>query len=157
MKWWAASNTRMVFLFYLCFMALWGLKNASIDLQVIKEKCTADILLQHLLIDMLERFEGGKSEPFHLKWVMTGGEVIQKSIVQGEAEPLSLQCDIDHTLHRVIIYNTYTMYCILILPWSDILHFWIKHVRTCGLSSMDESVETSALTLESIVFKKLCQ
>ena len=40
------------------------------------------MLLQYMLVDILQRFEGGTTEPFHLDWALTGGEVIQGHIVK---------------------------------------------------------------------------
>ena len=52
-------------------------------LQVIKEeRCNGATLLPYMLVDILQRFDGGTTEPFHLDWALTGGDIIQGSIVK---------------------------------------------------------------------------
>ena len=61
-----------------------------------EENVTGAVLVQYLIIDMVERLNIGKAEPFHLKWFMSGGDVIVPSIMKVSSLWTSLYVTIIH-------------------------------------------------------------
>ena len=47
-----------------------------------EEKCNGGFFMQYLILDILERFENGKVDPMHFKWIATGGDVVQAETCQ---------------------------------------------------------------------------
>ena len=49
-----------------------------------EENVTCGILIQYLIADIMDWIQHNKYVPFHLKWALTGGDVILPSTIEVE-------------------------------------------------------------------------